>query len=149
MAFKKFLTATLAITLLSIPFSNVAMAAKSEAKSTQYGDSLEAVLEEDNVSKKEMEEYTEYVSSELSKQPTTYWKLGAAKTAIKFVVDNKALVPGKKLRGWVDKYGGKMMNGIDNLEVASKAGLQLAFEEAFIPKNVAKALADLVVIFIL
>lgn len=125
------------------------MAAESEAKSEHYGNSLEQVMEKDNVSKKEMDEFIKYGKSELSKEPTTYWKLGAAKTAIKFVVDNKALIPGKTLRGWVDKYGGKMMNGIDNLEVASKAGLQLAFEEAKIPRNVAKALADLVVIFIL
>ncbi|MFP7492957.1 hypothetical protein SFC66_04135 [Terribacillus saccharophilus] len=154
--FEKFVAAGLAITLLSVPFSNVAMAA-SEAKVTleasefQIGDSLRAVWEEDNVSKEEVDKFVNYANTELSKggEFTVQWKLAGAKKIIKFVVDNKEIVPGKTLRGWVDKYGSKMIDAIDNLEVASKAGLQLAFEEAGIPKNVAKALADFIVTFLL
>lgn len=85
----------------------------------------------------------------MANEPTPQWKLGAVKKAVKFVVNNKSLIPSKKVRGWVSKYGGKMIDALDFVETGTKVGLQLAFEEASIPKNVAKALADFIVTFIL
>jgi len=89
------------------------------------------------------------MKAEISKQPTPRWKLGAVKTAIKFVVRHSSLVPGKTLRGWVKKYGPKMEKAMDLLENGTRIGLKLAFEEAGIPKKIAAALADFIVTFIL
>lgn len=153
---KKFLVTALAITLLSMPFSNVAMAAKIEFKSgkgsnslVEVSDSLDEILQRDNVSKEELEEYSKYAKSELSKKPTPQWKLGAAKNVLEFIVDNRALIPSKTIRGYVDRWGNNIIDAIDNLEVASKVGIQLALEEAGVPEHVAKAIADFVVRFLL
>ncbi|HLR09327.1 MAG TPA: hypothetical protein VK136_08740 [Bacillota bacterium] len=96
-----------------------------------------------------MDKYSQYAKEEMANEPTPQWKLGAVKKAVKFVVNNKSLIPSKKVRGWVSKYGGKMIDALDFVETGTKVGLQLAFEEASIPKNVAKALADFIVTFIL
>ncbi|QHS23753.1 hypothetical protein GWK91_12690 [Virgibacillus sp. MSP4-1] len=148
---KKFLAAAISTIMLSIPLSNVAAASKSlaESESIQVSNSLERILEKDNVSKEELREYSKRARAELSGKPNLQWKLGAVKNAVKFVVDHHNLIPSKTIRGWVDKYGNKMMDALDTLESGTRIGLQLAFEEAGIPRNVAKAIADFIVTFIL
>lgn len=155
---KKVLTSTIAFILFSMPFTNVAMAASEESPSKEGAyegieavSTLEKTLKEDNITQEELDELDENIKEELAKEesgPSTQKYFGTAKKALKFVVDHPKLIPGKKLRGWVEKYGGKAVDQLDMVEVTTKAGMVNALKPVM-PEHVAQAIADFTFTFVL
>lgn len=153
-SFKKVLASTIALVLLSIPFTNVAMAASAnkDYEGIESGGSLEKVLKEDDVTQEELDEYQEYVNKKLAEEtqkPSPRWKVSTIKKGLEFIVQHKSVIPGKKLRGWVGKYGGKMVDALDNAKVTTKAGLVQAAVKVKVPQHVAEAIVDFLFAFLL
>ncbi|MBQ5153364.1 hypothetical protein D6861_008620 [Macrococcoides caseolyticum] len=68
---------------------------------------------------------------------------------MKFAVKHADTIPSQRVRDAVKKYGGKIINGIDNIEAYTWYGIARALTKAGVPDKYADLIADFLVQFVL
>lgn len=118
---------------------------------TTSNNELAKAIQEENVSAAELMKYKFYVKSQVNESGTVSpeWKLGAAKKAIKFMVDHSNTIPIKSVRNAVEKYGPKINKAVDTMETYSWWGIANALTKAGVPDKYADLIADFIVKYIL
>lgn len=115
----------------------------------QAGKALDDVLRNENISKEEWNRYVKDIKEQAAKEPTPRWKGAAIKKAMKFAVKHADTIPSQRVRDAVKKYGGKIINGIDNIEAYTWYGIARALTKAGVPDKYADLIADFLVQFVL
>ncbi|MCM3736009.1 hypothetical protein M3215_09285 [Bacillus cytotoxicus] len=110
---------------------------------------LDKVLKQENIPQKELVNYRDYVQEQVGKESMKEGKIGAAKKAIKFMVEHSDTIPIKYIRDLVNKYGGKIIEALDVIEVYTWYGITVGLMKVGIPEKYASMIADFIVKFIL
>jgi len=110
---------------------------------------LDRIIKEENLSVDELIKYGNYVKAETSSEFSIQWKGAVVKKAVKYMVDHSNIIPSKKLRNAVDKYGKNIIKGIDTAETYTWYGIATALSKAGVPDKWADAIADFIVKFLL
>lgn len=142
--FKKSICLGLSVLILSTAITPVFAA--NNYKTTQL---VNEILKNDNISQKEWNNYIKFVKNEISKEPTERWVGAVVKKVMKYVVKHLDVIPSKTLRKYLEKYGSKVISAIDTIDTWTWYGIANALIAVGIPDNVADAIADFIVTFIL
>ncbi|MBC1435378.1 hypothetical protein HB848_08500 [Listeria rocourtiae] len=118
-------------------------------KMVEFSSALSEALKEDGVTQQQWNNYIAEIKAAVAQETTPRWKGAAIKKAMKFAIKHVNVIPSKKVRDVVKKYGGKIIKAIDTIDTYTWYGIAKALTKVGIPDKYADLIADFLVTFIL
>lgn len=115
----------------------------------EIANSLDEILNNDGVSKKDWNNYIDFVKDGTYQDSNEKGVASGVKKALKFIVKHLDVIPSKTLRDVIKKYGGKVIDVIDTIDTWTWYGIASVLTAAGIPDSAADMIADFIVNWLL
>ncbi|MDZ4993935.1 hypothetical protein GNF80_13300 [Clostridium perfringens] len=139
------------VTTLANEIKPITIVSKTSTSST-----LDNILRKENIDMNEWSNFANSVKKNSVSDVNSPQERGAVsaipnlvKKAIKYLIKHVNIIPSKTIRDAIKKYGGKIISAIDTVETWTWYGICKALTAVGIPYNVADAIADFIVTWIL